>query len=237
MKEQKIKLAVFDLDNTLAPLGKGIAPSDIALLKALQARGVTLAVCSGKPVGYLSGFFRQAELDELYLVGENGAVIQKGIEYPPAFYKEIELSAETKETLCSLKEEIMRRIDHPFLQPNQFELTVYPRNDAELSAVNAILREREGSMKGVEIYIHSDCVDFIPMGVTKRSGVERLCETLGIPVDEALSVGDGVNDYPMLALTGVSLGINLPDASLVDRNFSSIGEALTYILQSLDGNS
>ena len=228
-----IKLAVFDLDNTLAPLGKGITPSDIALLKALQARGVTLAVCSGKPVGYLSGFFRQAELDDLYLIGENGAVMQKGIEYPPAFYKEIELSAETKETLRSLHEEIFRRIDHPFLQPNQFELTVYPRSDGEWSAVNTLLREREGKMEGVEIYIHPDCVDFIPKGVTKRSGVARLCETLGISAAEALSVGDGVNDYPMLAYTGRSLGINLPDPSCVERNFTAIGDALRYILDSL----
>ena len=88
MRLKELRLAVFDLDGTLAPLGRGICPEDLQALRRLEARGVRIAVCSGKPTYYLCGFLRQAELRDPILVGENGAVIQMGVDLPPrAFYR------------------------------------------------------------------------------------------------------------------------------------------------------
>ena len=54
-----IKLAVFDLDGTLAELGEWIQPENVALLKKLEERGIRVAICSGKPAYYLCGLLRQ----------------------------------------------------------------------------------------------------------------------------------------------------------------------------------
>ena len=77
-----IRLAVFDLDGTLAPLGKPVAPETVALLHQLENTGVRIALCSGKPTYYLCGFARQLGLADPILVGENGAVIQLGVDLP-----------------------------------------------------------------------------------------------------------------------------------------------------------
>ena len=43
-----MKLIVFDLDGTLAALGKGIEPKNLEQLKALEDAGARIAICSGK---------------------------------------------------------------------------------------------------------------------------------------------------------------------------------------------
>ena len=230
-----IKLAVFDLDGTLAPVGKGIKQTDIALLKEIRSRGVTLAVCSGKPMGYLSGFFRQTELGDFYLIAENGAVLQRGIEYPPVLYREVPIANEARQTIRYLTDTVRDYIDTPFLQPNQVEFTVYHRTEEELRAADRLLEDaaREGKMCGVEVYHHFDCIDVIPLGVNKKTGIGMLCDLLGVTTEEVVATGDGINDYPMFECAGTSLGISLKDPSFVTHNCKSITEALHYILNSL----
>ena len=82
-----IKLIVFDLDNTLAPVGKGILPETIQMLKEIEKSGIKIAICSGKPTFYTCGVMRQVELDDPILIGENGAVIQFGVDLPPRRYE------------------------------------------------------------------------------------------------------------------------------------------------------
>ena len=82
-KTHALRLAALDLDGTLAPVGRGIAPQTVRMLRELEARGVRIALCSGKPVYYLCGLLRQVELRRPLLLGENGAVFQEGIDLPP----------------------------------------------------------------------------------------------------------------------------------------------------------
>ena len=49
-KKHALRLAALDLDGTLAPVGRGIAPQTVRMLRELEARGVRIALCSGKPV-------------------------------------------------------------------------------------------------------------------------------------------------------------------------------------------
>ncbi|MBQ3002547.1 MAG: HAD hydrolase family protein, partial [Clostridia bacterium] len=49
------KVLVFDLDGTLAELGKGITQENIQKLFQLESMGYRIAVCSGKPTYYLCG--------------------------------------------------------------------------------------------------------------------------------------------------------------------------------------
>ena len=81
-----IKLAVFDLDDTLAPVGRGIAEHDLKRLKELEDMGVRIALSSGKPTYYLCGLLRQLGLKRPIMIGENGIVIQFGVDLPPKKY-------------------------------------------------------------------------------------------------------------------------------------------------------
>jgi Cof subfamily protein (haloacid dehalogenase superfamily) len=63
---------------------------------------------------------------------------------------------------------------------------------------------------GVAVPYHGmgEWVELLPEGVTKASGLARVCDRLGIDAKDVVAVGDQWNDIPMLewAGTGVAMG-------------------------------
>lgn len=225
------KLIVFDLDGTLAEAGQGILRENCKKLHALEERGVRIAICSGKPTYYLCGFMRQVGLNAPILVGENGAVIQFGVDLPPKDYYVLPYSEHAKRSLRLLRDAIDEVLPDMWYQPNQTVLTPFPKSENEFDVISNCVEVLESRLQDIIIYRHFDCFDFVPCGITKKSGLMRLGEMLGILPSETIAVGDGVNDYPMFEYAGLSLGIHLSDRSRVHHNFQSIDEALAYLLE------
>jgi len=226
-----IKLIVFDLDGTLAALGMGIEPQNLALLRALEEAGARVAICSGKPTYYLCGFMRQVGLKVPILVGENGAVIQMGVDLPPREYFVAPYSDAAKRSIRLLRGRIEEAVPGMWYQPNEVGLTPFPRNDAEFDAVQGVIDALKAEIADVIVYRHCDSFDITPDGITKKSGLARLGAMMGIGPQETIAVGDGVNDYPMFQYAGLSVGVNVRDEGKVHVNFSSAGEALSYLLE------
>lgn len=224
-----IKLIVFDLDNTLAEHGKGIASSDIVKLKELEAMGVRIAICSGKPVHYLSGFMRQVGLKKPILLGENGAVLQVGVELPPREFYILPYSKETKETLVNIKAEIDAKLPNIWYQPNMVGVSPFPKHEEEFEVIEVLLHENASKLQDVKVYRHIDCFDIIPNGIDKKAGLHFLAQKMNYLQEEIIAIGDGVNDYPMFEYAGTALGINVKDEGVVDRNFTKITEGLDYL--------
>lgn len=224
-----IKLMIFDLDGTLAELGQGVRIEDIEILKELEGQGVTIAICSGKPTYYLCGFMRQVGLKEPVLIGENGAVIQFGVQLPPEKYYILPYSDEAKQTLSFLKNQIMQKLPDIWYQPNEVGLTPFPRNEAEFEIIEELLKEKSECVKDVDIYRHVDSYDIAPKGLDKKAGLKYLGELLNISHGEMIAIGDGVNDYPMFEYAGYSVGVNVKEDKRVDRNFETLAEALQYL--------
>lgn len=222
------KLLVFDLDGTLAAVGRGILPQDVARLRALEDAGARIAVCSGKPTYYLCGMMRQVGLRAPVLVGENGAVIQMGVDLPPAQYHVVSYSEAAKRSIRRLREALEQAVPGMWYQPNEVGLTPFPRDEAEFDAVQRCIDGLD--LRDVIVYRHADSFDITPEGITKRSGLARLGALLGIAPQETAAVGDGVNDYPMFDYAGLALGVSVRDARRVHRNFACVGDALEYLL-------
>ena len=224
------KLIVFDLDGTLAALGKGIIPEDLALLRELEENGARIAICSGKPTYYLCGLMRQVGLRAPVLVGENGAVIQLGVDLPPRDYHVAPYSAGAKRSIRLLREAIERAVPGMWYQPNEVGLTPFPRSEAEFEAVQRCIDALAPQLEDVIVYRHCDSFDITPDGITKKSGLARLGALLGISAQETIAVGDGVNDYPMFEYAGMAIGVNVREPERVTVNFPSAHAALTHLL-------
>ena len=225
-----IKLAVFDLDGTLAELGEWIQPENVALLKKLEERGIRVAICSGKPAYYLCGLLRQVGLKQPLIAGENGAVVQSGITLPPKDFWIQPYSEKAKKSIAFLKAEFDRVLPNMWYQPNLVGLTPFPSVEEELDIIQEIIDENKTKLEDIEIYRHVDCFDFMPSGLSKKAGIIRLEEMLGITSEEVVCVGDGVNDYPMFEHAGLALGIRIPEKELVDMNFLCVNDALRYLI-------
>ena len=230
-----IKLIVFDLDNTLAPVGKGILPETIEKVREIEKSGIKIAICSGKPTFYICGLMRQVELIDPILIGENGAVIQFGVDLPPRRYEVQTYSKEAKETIRFLRGKIEEALSHVWFQPNEVGLTPFLTKQEEFDVINKILEDYKDQVNDVIVYEQFDCFDITPNGITKKSGIEKLANMLGVLPEEMVAVGDGINDYPMFEFAGTALGVNVKDEDKVDKNFTSIGKALEYIQEMIYG--
>ena len=224
-----MKLIVFDLDSTLAPVGKGILPETIQMLKEIEKSGIKIAICSGKPTYYTCGLMRQVELEDPILIGENGAVIQFGVDLPPRRYEVQKYSKEAKKTIHFLRQKIEEAMPYVWFQPNEVGLTPFLTKQEEFDAVNNILEEYKDQVKDVIVYEQADCFDITPNGITKKSGIENLAKMLGVLPEEMIAVGDGINDYPMFEYVGIAFGVNVKEEDKVDKNFTSIIEVLKHI--------
>lgn len=225
----KYKVLLFDLDGTLAPVGGPIPGEIVENLRSLEEQGCRVALISGKPAYYLCGLLRQLGLQSPIIAGENGTVIQVGVDLPPSTFLIPDYPHSTKENIKSLKELIDAACPGMWYQPNIVGLTPFPRNDKEFSTIQAIIDENPQLVDGVDVYRHCDSFDIMPTGLDKKQGALAIARLLEIDAHEMIAVGDGVNDYPMFEAVGCSVGINLPADERIDIHVAGIEEAISVI--------
>lgn len=228
-----LKVAVFDLDATLCAVGKAILPETLAGLRKLQAAGVQIAVSSGKPIYYLCGVARQAELEDIILMGENGASVQFGVNLPPKKHYWMPVDAEVRANLALIRDKLDAEFgSRIWLQPTQLEVTpFFPPEDGNLhNELRAFMKREVRKDMGITIYDQRDCFDLCPTGIDKGTGIAYLCQHMGWDIADAAAVGDGVNDEPMLRMAGHSIGIGQQPVAGAKSMAKTIGEAIEQLL-------
>lgn len=220
------KLLVFDLDGTLAKAGESMASADVEKLIELEKTGYIIAICSGKPCYYLSGFVRQLGLKEAILIGENGATIQFGVELPPKRYEVYPYSDSAKGQLDMMRALIDRECgDKVWYQPNEVGLTPFPKDVETFEVIQQLLDGRAELLDELLVYRHIDSFDLIPKNINKFNGLAYLTKLLELEAKDVIAVGDGVNDIPMFEFADVAIGISCS----ADYTFASTSEVLDFI--------
>ena len=231
-----IKLIAFDLDDTLAPTNKATDKDSVELIRKIEKCGIKIAVCSGKPTFYLSGYLRQIGLDNPVLIGENGAVIQIGDALPPKKYCVLPCSEEARKSLNLIKSLIDKKYPDIWYQPNEVVLTPFTENIEHHAYFDEILENFADKIKDINVFKSFNAYDFLPKNINKKTALKHLKELINIDGNEILSVGNSDNDYPMFEYANYSIGINVPDITKVNRNYKTLKEALLHIIEFLNLN-
>ena len=221
------KLLFFDLDGTLAEIGKGILPENIAELHRLEQSGYRIAICSGKPVSYLCGQMRQVGLEDPILIGENGAVFQFGIELPPRVYFRYPCSETSRRQLRRMREliDVVCR-DDVWYQPNDLALTPFPKKEIVFDQIQELVDTHIEELSELHVYRHSDSFDIVPDNISKYNSLELLTQRLSMSAQQVIAYGDWTNDIPMLEFADLSVKIGRRLEFETDYTFDTIGEAL-----------
>ena len=169
--------------------------------------------------------------DRLWVVASNGAVVFR---YPPleVVHEEVfdarpaveAVLAEHPGALVAVEERgVGYRVNRPF-PPGELSGEMVETEVAELVAQHVsrvIIRDPDATVEdfvalGRRLGLHgTDYVvgwtawlDLSPVGVSKASGLARVCEELGVDQADTLAIGDGRNDVEMLrwAGRGVAMG-------------------------------
>ena len=224
-----VRLLVFDLDSTLAPLGKGIGEKELELFRKIEKNDVRIAICSGKTCDYLCGFMRQVGLEHPILIGENGAVIRFGVDLPPKHHYQIPFLKEIEVSLEQIKKMLEERYPHIWFQPNKIGVTPFPTSVKEFEEIQEILDIWREGKEGIQVFRHIDSFDIVPAGIDKSVGIQYVLDLLGMTAEEMVAIGDGVNDYCMFEMAGFAVGVNVKETFRVNVNCKTTLEMLEYI--------
>lgn len=226
-----MKYLIFDLDNTLCELGKPILPENVKFLHKLEDKGHKIVICSGKPTYYLTGLARQLGLKDIILIGENGAVIQYGVDIPPTFYKVVgKIKPELLVKFKDLKTKLDKAMPEGYwYQPDEVCFTVFPKNiEAHNKAVEII---NSFDFKDASVYIHPDAIDIMSVDISKQAGIKALMDKENLSTQDIISIGDSKFDEPMFLISSLSYGIKYNHN--VTKSFSSMNECLKYLFKTL----
>lgn len=244
------KLLALDVDGTLVDGTNTMTDAVRDVVLALHEQGIETVITTGRAMPGAMDTVHKLGFTDGIAIGSNGAVV---FSYdPPEVLHSVTFDASTAVRLILDKvpdamvavEEIgvgyrvnkpfpggeingqiqLQTIDELIAEPVSRVIIRAPEHPAE--EFSAIVHDL--GLTGTSYYIgYSAWVDLAPEGVSKASGLEFVCERLGVAQADVLAVGDGHNDYEMLqwAGRGVAMG-HSPDRlkAVADAVTGSIDE-------------
>lgn len=225
------KLVALDVDGTLVDGDNNMSAAVHDAVWALRDKGIETVITTGRAIPGVMSTVAKLGLTEGIAIASNGAVV---FSYdPPVVLHSVTFDASAAVALILAKvpdamvavEEIGvgYRVNKHFpdgeiggqitLQSVE-ELVEHPVTRVIIRAPEHTAEEfgaivGDLGLTGTSYYIgYSAWVDLAPEGVSKASGLDFVCERLGIQASEVLAVGDGHNDFEMLewAGRGVAMG-------------------------------
>lgn len=225
------KAAFFDIDGTILDEDNYIPESTVEGIHKLQEKGNYAFLCTGRSRAFVRD---KALLDIGFdgIVSGCGTMIEFHDEV--LYYKKLEHS-QVQKTMAFLKENraatIMEGRFHLYLDEDDFGDDSYvvrlrrelgeellpiggSEPDWEVSKFSCVTLHSDLAVlqqelkKDYELLIHNSMVmEIVPKGCSKGTGILRVCERLGIAVEDTYAFGDSVNDLPMFEVAGHSIAM------------------------------
>lgn len=224
-----VRLVASDMDYTLLADDKSMPEGMPGRIRALEGAGVLFAAASGRPLYTLRDMFPES-WDHMAFVTDNGAavvcredVVFKSLIEPATVQELTEFTLEGGyglPTVCGIDacyireqdrryDEVFRTfyhnivyvesLDHLAAEVNKF--TVYFPEGNAVPMRDAVYAPAWGEQLSVTCG-GAVWIDIMNRGVDKGTGIARLCEHLGISIDDVVACGDTDNDAEMLEAVG-----------------------------------
>jgi HAD superfamily hydrolase (TIGR01484 family) len=206
----RIRLVLCDVDGVLTA-GEA-QPLDLELLGALaelnrRARAdpsrPAVTLCTGRPAPYVEVML-QAIDGHLPAIFENGCGL-----YVPAEYRFLAhpALAEAGRSFAAVRERLRHALvetGQVFFQPGkEFSLSLFPLNGVAVEELLPLAAAALGpAAEAVDLVYSVSCLNVIPRGLDKGSGLQFLCRQAGYDPQDVLAVGDSDVDLPLLAQAG-----------------------------------
>jgi Cof subfamily protein (haloacid dehalogenase superfamily) len=230
------RLVALDVDGTLVDGDNVMSDAVRDAVLAIRDAGIETVISTGRAVDGVLDTVGKLGLDEGYAVASNGAVVfqyrDDAVE-PVEVLQAVTFDASdaVRRVLELVPDAIVAveevgvgfRLNRPFPEnevAGQFRVedvesliaepvtrVVIRSTDHTAEEFTAIVHDL--GLTGTNYYIgYSAWLDLAPEGVSKASGLEFLCDRLGIDRADVLAVGDGNNDLEMVrwAGRGVAMG-------------------------------
>ncbi len=249
------KAVFFDIDGTLWDINNRIPDSTIRAIRSLRANGHYAFLCTGRARGYITND-KLLSIGFDGIVAACGTDVRL---HDESIYERLidpEFVTYTVETVRKYGfRPVLEGPEHLYMDESEFGHEPYGQklmrelgeelysirdhygswriNKLSCATDNA---DRESCFAALDEYytylVHNSAVaEMVPKGHTKATGMQRMCDALGISREDTYAVGDSVNDLAMLSYAGcgIAMGNGTPEAKAVaDHVTSSLEEDGIY---------
>ena len=207
-----------DYDGTLARDGV-VDDKTIVALERLRASGRRALLLTGRELTDLLDIFPRAELFDRIVV-ENGALL-----YDPATGREQLL---TEPVPLTLIEALRSRGVQPLSVSRVILATRQLHERALRSAIDDLNLD-------LHVVLNKGSAMVLPRGVDKATGLVAVCESLQIPPESVVGIGDAENDLALLAASGMAVATAnaLPQVKAI-ADFVTLGDDGDGIVELID---
>lgn len=178
-----------DYDGTIAHDGR-VDEATLEALRRAREDGLRLILVTGREVGDLANTFDHLDVFDR-IVAENGAVL-------------LDPRTQALESLTvapppNLLEWLSARAV-PISVGHTIVATVQPHEDTMRGALRVLALPWE-------VTLNKGAVMALPIGISKRTGLERALGDLGATLDATIGVGDAENDRAFLGVCGLAVAV------------------------------
>lgn len=244
------QLIALDVDGTIVDNSNELSAAVRKSVRALRDSGIEIVISTGRAIPGVVDTIGKLGLDQGYAVASNGAVV---FSYDPVQILHavtFDASDAVRRVLEQVPDAIVAveeigvgfRVNRAFppgevsgrfivedveaLIAEPVTRVVIRSTDHTAQEFTAIVNDL--GLTGTNYFIgYSAWLDLAPSGVSKASGLDFVCDRLGIDQADVLAVGDGNNDIEMIqwAGRGVAMG-HAPEAlkQVADATTASIDD-------------
>ncbi|UTH14526.1 Cof-type HAD-IIB family hydrolase [Macrococcus equipercicus] len=221
------KLIFFDVDGTIYNSRTEIPEATHQAIRQLKANGHILAIASGRAPFTLEKVCRDTEIHNFvsfngqYVVYNNEVIHENPLdiealrqleeqaaerEHPMVYFTHNDMVSNVnhhehiEKSLSSIK------INHPRFEAEYFER--HPIYQALIfhEASDDVLYDNQ--YDALKFYRwHEVSRDVVPSSGSKAEGIKKFAEKLGIAQQDCIAVGDGNNDFEMIAWAGIGIAM------------------------------
>jgi len=240
-----IKLFVSDIDGTIFDHTVGIPRENIEALLLLQKKGVKLVLASGRAVPAMMEIAEQIELkaNKGFIIASNGAEVYDlakdefihQVRIPVEITREIyQFAMENSLYFSCVQNDVLyysfydQAIEHEKYHGNFKIKHIKHVNDILLDSPKCSLNiAQDGNLKAMDRFVKHFgkkvsverllpwYMDVQSLEQSKRLGLEKLCESLSIDLEDVAAIGDGTNDKSMLEIVGISASLEMSHESIL----------------------
>ncbi|MFA9556345.1 Cof-type HAD-IIB family hydrolase [Evansella sp. AB-rgal1] len=212
MKE--IKLVALDMDGTLLNSEHAISEANRKAIKAAQEKGVHIVISTGRSIHTCRKHAESLNLSS-YVVTVNGSEIWDSewnlIEQNTIPEEHMKLMWELKEkhntNYWAISSEKVWNDEFPFDDLSShtwLKFGFHVEDDEAREEIRRLLSNHPELEVSNSSLIN---LEINAIGINKANGLRKVCDKLGITLDNVLAVGDSLNDYAMIVESGVGVAM------------------------------